>query len=200
MIKTLIFDLGKVIVDYNHAKIFAAIAQKSDFNEAEIQQMVFSSDLSANYERGKISTQEFYESVKKSLNLPMSLPEFDAAWNSTFELKSILDESLFENLSNKYRLIILSDTNEMHFEFIRKNFTILNYFDDFVLSYNVGAVKPSEQIYNEAIKSANCLPNECFFTDDRLPNVEGAKNVGINAILFETAENFLQDLKTMKLI
>ena len=198
MIKTLIFDIGKVIVDFDHAKIIQNVVQHCEFNEAEIQQTIFSTDLTKDYELGKISSLEFCEGVKKALNLQMNFAEFDSAWNSTFNLTPILPNEMFEKLSNQYRLLILSDTNEMHFEFIRANFDALNYFDDFVLSYQVGALKPSKEIFEATIEKAKCLPSECLFTDDRLPNVEGAKLCGIDGILFETAEKFEKGLDQLK--
>ncbi len=200
MIKTLIFDLGKVIVDFDHSKIVEIAAKHCEFDVADIREQLFSSELTKEYELGKISTEQFHKRVRDLLNLQMSLDEFRHAWNATFSLTPILPEKLFDKLSNKYRLLILSDTNEMHFEFIRENFAALNYFENLVLSYRVGALKPSSEIFNAVIEVAGCLPSECFFTDDRLPNVEGAKSCGIEAVLFETVEQFENDLQSMKLM
>ncbi len=195
MIKTFIFDLGKVIVNYDHSRITQRIEQFCDYKSEEIHKKIFASTVIHDYDLGKISSLQFFESVKDSLNLRMNFAEFAAVWNSTFDLEPIISEELIEKLAAKYRLIVLSDTNELHFEFIKQNFPILQYFDDFVLSYQVGAVKPAAEIFQIAIEKSDCLPEECFFTDDREGNVQGAKSFGINVVQFISSaqfEDFLQ--------
>lgn len=188
MIKTFIFDLGKVIVDFDHSRIVARIEQFCDYKSDEIYQIIFSSTVIHDYDLGKISSLQFYEAVKELLNLRMNFAEFADAWNCTFDLESIISEEFIKNLSRKYRLLILSDTNELHFEFIKQNFSIMQYFDDYVLSYQIGAVKPFPEIFLKAIEKANCSAEECFFTDDRESNVLGAQKVGIQAVQFLSAE------------
>jgi len=197
MIKTLIFDLGKVIVQFDHSRIIRRVEQFCDLNEDEISQKVFATTATQDYELGKISSLDFFESVKKSLDLRMNFSEFADAWNCTFDLEPIISEAFIENLANKYRLLILSDTNELHFEFIKQNFPILRYFDDYVLSYRVDVVKPDEKIFRAAIEKANCSAEECFFTDDREPNVLGAQKVGINAVQFLSAEQLEESIQNI---
>lgn len=190
MIKTFIFDLGKVIVNFDHSRIIKRIEQSCDLKSDEIYKIVFTSTTVRDYETGKISSLDFYSEVKKLLNLRMNFTEFADAWNSTFDMEPILSEKFIESLSKSYRLLVLSDTNELHFEFIKANFPIMHFFDDYVLSYQIDAVKPDPKIFLAAIEKANCLPEECFFTDDRSGNIEGAQSVGINALQFISAEQF----------
>ncbi|HYZ85498.1 MAG TPA: HAD-IA family hydrolase, partial [Bryobacteraceae bacterium] len=88
----------------------------------------------------------------------------------------------------------LSNTNAIHFEMIEANYPILRHFDDKILSYKVGAMKPSPRIYEEAIRRANCEPSEIFFTDDIPQYVEGAKMAGIDAVVFENAAQIQREL------
>jgi len=198
MIKTLIFDLGNVIVRFDHGRIVRRVEQFCDLSGSEIFERMFGSDIVHDYDHGKTSSVEFFDRVRKYLNLRMTFDEFSEAWNSTFDLNPILPEEMFESLSQKYRLLILSDTNELHFEFIKQNFSLLSYFDDFVVSYRVGAIKPAPEIFLAAVEKANCLPAECFFIDDREPNVEGARKIGIRAELFISAEQFAKDLRMLE--
>lgn len=200
MIKTLIFDLGKVIVNFDHSRIVQRIEQFCDFESDEIFKIIFASTATHDYELGNISSLEFFNEVKKLFNLRMSFAEFADAWTCTFDLEPIISEKFIEILSQKFRLLVLSDTNELHFEFIKANFPILRHFDDFVLSYQVGAVKPCAEILLAAIEKANCLPEECFFMDDREPNVIGAEKLGIKAVQFISAEKFAEDLQKRNLI
>lgn len=200
MIKTFIFDLGKVIVPFeldNQMKILEAVC---DLNHAVIRQKIFAAEELMLFETGKISAAELFEVLKKQLNLRMNFAEFTAAWNSIFILEPIISENFIEKLSKKYRLIILSDTNELHFEFIRQNFPVLRFFDDFVLSYKVGFAKPSAEIFQAAVEKAGCAAEECFFTDDKEANVVGAATFGINAVQFVSAEQFEREIKLRNLL
>jgi glucose-1-phosphatase len=200
MIKTFIFDLGNVIVRFDHSRIFKRIEQFCDLKSAEIQPIIFASTVVHDYDLGRISSPEFFEQATKLLSLRMTFIEFSDAWNSTFEAESILPDELIERLAEKYRLLILSDTNQLHFEFIKNNFPILRHFDDYVLSYETGSLKPQAEIYRTAVEKANCLPEECFFIDDREGNIFGARAVGINALLFDGSDTLVKDLKRLELL
>jgi glucose-1-phosphatase len=200
MIKTIIFDLGKVIVPFeldNQMKILETVC---DLKHTEISEKIFAAEELGLFETGKISAKNFFETLKELLGLRMNFDEFVTAWNSIFLLEPIISEDLIEKLSKKYRLIILSDTNELHFNFIKQNFPILRFFDDFVLSYEVGFLKPAAEIFQAAVEKANCAANECLFTDDREGNIAGALKFGINAILFTSAEQFENEIRRQKLI
>ncbi len=200
MIKTLIFDLGKVIVPFeldNQMKILETVG---DFKSVEIRAKIFAFEELMLFETGVISAAELFEVLKRTLGLRMNFAGFVTAWNSIFSPEPIISETLIEKLSRKYRLIILSDTNELHFDFIKRNFPILRFFDDFVLSYKVGFVKPSPEIYRAAVEAAGCAADECFFTDDKAANIAGAIKFGINAVLFESAAQFEREIKARHLL
>ena len=152
------------------------------------------------FEKGVIRPEELFAVLRQALGLRMNFDDFVAAWNSIFALEPIVSKSLIERLSKKYRLIILSDTNELHFEFIKRNFPILRFFDDFVLSYKVGFVKPSPEIFRVAVKKAKCAAKECFFTDDKESNVAGAIKFGIRAVHFESAAQFEREITSRNLL
>ena len=93
-----------------------------------------------------------------------------------------------------HRLLLLSNTNDIHFTMVERKYPIMRHFDDHVLSYRVGAMKPSPRIYQEAIARAGCRPEECFFTDDVAAYVDGALRAGIDAVRFESAAQVEQEL------
>lgn len=197
MIKTFIFDLGKVIVPYDHDRGLRLLEANCGVSVDDLRRRVYASEELNLYQTGKTSSTEFYEALKETLNLQMDFEEFARIWNHTFTLTPLIEESVIEDLAGKFRLLILSDTNELHFEFIRRHFPILRYFDDFVLSYEVGALKPSEEIFRAAVEKANCRAEECFFTDDILINVEAAGKIGMKAVQFVSSEQFQKDISKM---
>ena len=124
--------------------------------------------------------------------------EFKKLWNGIFILEPILSNDFFKELAENHKLLILSDTNETHFEFIREHFPVLKNFHDFILSYEVGHLKPAEEIFQVALEKAKCKPKECLFTDDKKSNCEGAEKLGIRTIHFESREQFINQLMVMR--
>jgi glucose-1-phosphatase len=107
----------------------------------------------------------------------------------------LIPESLIELLSERYRLLLLSNTNPIHFEMLRDAYPLLRHFDDYVLSYQVGALKPSARIYQEAIARAYCRPEECFFTDDIAAYTDAARQHGIDALQFQSLAQLESELR-----
>lgn len=200
-IKTFIFDLGKVIVPFELDNQYKIIESVCDFSRVDIEKTVRESIEIIYLEEGKIRPEKLFQSFKKLLGLRMNFEEFVQAWNSIFSsFEPLISEDLIKKLAANHRMIILSDTNELHFEFIKQNFPILRHFDDFVLSYEVGFVKPAPEIFRAAIEKAKCAPEECFYTDDRIINIEGAKKLGINAVQFISAPELEAELERRNLI
>ena len=156
MIKTFIFDLGNVLVSFNHNKIVERLQYVCRQSSDEIFAQAISSKLVQDYNLGKISSAEFFDSVNRGLELEMNFADFSRIWNCTFAPEPIIPERIIKKLSDSCRLLVLSDTNEIHFDFIKEIFPILDNFDDFVLSHKVGAVKPSEEIFRRVIERAEC--------------------------------------------
>lgn len=200
MTKTFIFDLGNVIVPFNHRKIVEKLQCVCEKASEEIFAETISSSFVQDYNLGKITSAEFFDSVNRGLKLKMNFADFSQAWNCTFDVEPIISEQFVKKLSESYRLLVLSDTNELHFDFIRENFSILDYFDEFVLSHRVGAVKPSAEIFQAVIEKVECLPNECIFIDDIEKNVEGARRYGMNALQFVSVEQLEAELRARNLV
>jgi putative hydrolase of the HAD superfamily len=135
--------LGNVIVSFDHNKIVQRFTAACEHSREDIFGKAISSLLVREYTLGAISTAEFYEAVIKELGMKMSFEDFFEAWNCTFTPEPLIAEQTVKALSEKYKLLVLSDTNEMHFDFIKENYPILNYINEFVLSHKVNAVKPS---------------------------------------------------------
>jgi putative hydrolase of the HAD superfamily len=194
MIKTLIFDLGKVIVPFDHDIGLQILEKNCAFSREDMRRKIFASKELELYQSGVISSDEFFIAIKTILDLQISYSLFVKIWNSSFTFTPIIDEKIIVGLSRKFRMLILSDTNEIHFEFIKTKFPVLRHFDDFILSYKVGVLKPSEKIFRLAVEKAGCRAEECFFTDDIKINVEGAKKIGIHAFQFVSAYQFQKDI------
>lgn len=193
--KALIFDLGGVIVPLDFQQAYTRMEPLCAYSAAEIPKRIGSTDLVRRLECGQIEPEPFAHELLTLLGAkPMPYEEFQQFWSWIFRPGPILPESLFRSLREQYRLILLSNTNSMHYELLSRQYPLLDLFHEKVLSYKVGAMKPDPAIYLEAIKQAGCLPEECFFTDDVLPYVEGARQQGIDAVQFQSPEQLATEL------
>lgn len=196
MIKTVIFDLGRVIVPFEFRRGYAQIETLCGIPAAELPGRIAKTGLVPCFERGEIGPREFVRQFAESLNLQITYEQFCEIWCSIFMPETLVPEELLIGIRRRYRLLLLSNTNAIHFEMIRKSYPLLRHFNSLILSYEVGAMKPSPLIYQRAIEEAGCLAEECFFTDDMAEYVEGARRAGIDAVQFQSAAQIEEELKS----
>ena len=194
MIKTVIFDLGKVLIPFDFSRGYCAMEKFCDYPAAEIPKRIAATDLVHRFETGLVEPRDFVEQLSRMLDLRATYEQFCEIWSSIFLPDTLVPESLLAGIGARYRLLVLSNTNAIHFAMVRQRYPMLRHFHDLVLSYEVKAMKPSPAIYREAIARAQCLPEECFYTDDIPAYVEGARREGIDAVQFESCAQLERDL------
>jgi glucose-1-phosphatase len=198
--KAIIFDLGNVIVPFDFKRGYTAMELLCPYAASEIPKRIRTTDLVQRFETGQIASKSFVKELCRLLELPVSHEQFCDLWTSVFLPHTLIPESLLANLARQYRLVLLSNTNEIHFQMIRRNYPLLDHFDHFVLSYEVGALKPSRRIYEEAVARAGCRPDECFFIDDVELFVEGARQAGLEAVRFENYSQLETELRRQSIL
>lgn len=195
-IKVIIFDLGKVLFDYDLniiSKSFLPYAQKKEALKNINNFIKENDDFFSKYEKGQISSLDFYKGLSKIVDLDIDYEHFCDLWNNIFTPITEMI-SFIPILHKKYRLAILSNTNDLHYEFLKKLYPdCFKNFDDFFLSYKMNLKKPENEIYNKVIEDCNVQPQEIFFTDDLDVNVNAAKKCGINAFVFKNLERLKKD-------
>lgn len=194
MFKTVIFDLGKVIVPFDFSRGYSAMEALCGYRAADIPARIATSDLVQRFETGLVSPQHFVEQLCGILELKADYNQFCEIWSSIFLPETLVPESLLAGLRKRFRLLLLSNTNAIHYKMIRETYPLLRHFDEYVLSFEVGAMKPSPVIYQEAIARAKCRPEECFYTDDIAAYVEAAIREGMNAVQFHSREQLETEL------
>lgn len=195
MIRSILFDLGNVLVPFDIQRGYQQLSRASGLPEEEVAVRIRESGLYEVYESGQIETDSFLDEFTKVLGYRSSIDEFREVWNSIFFPHTATSEELVVDLKSRYRLVLLSNTNDLHFHWLRERYPILNHFDAYTLSYQVGAMKPSERIYAAAVENAQCKPEECFFTDDIERYVEAARSFGIDAEQFVGEEKLREHLR-----
>jgi len=184
MIKTVISDLGRVILFFDNHIFFRKMADHCPYSAEEIAGMVHRyPDLIRIFDSGKLSPSEFFGRVTGILSADIDEEPFSSVYSDVFTLNQPVLE-IIKRLRPDYRLVLLSNTDAIRFGFIRRRFPEIFVFDEYVLSYEFGWVKPERRIYLEALKLAQAEANECLFMDDIPEYVEAARELGIRTILY----------------
>lgn len=197
MIKTIVFDLGQVVIKYDIKKFINSFVSKMPLKLENISVEDVKKeygDVIHNFEKGLISSKDFYTQLSLRTHYKGTYNEFSLIWNGIFEKPTYDVINLIEKLKNKYKVFALSNTNELHIDYLRKNYPIvLNVFDKCFLSHEMHQRKPDNNIY-QTVKSFS--DDEIFFVDDKKENISGAVKNGFKAKQFTTFENLVNDLKS----
>jgi putative hydrolase of the HAD superfamily len=194
MYKAIIFDLGKVLVQFDFKRGYRALEKLCPHTAAEIPARLAPTGLVERFETGLISPRDFVGEFCRILEFDLTYSRFCEIWGCIF-LETLVPESMLEGLASRYRLLLLSNTNALHFDVIRRKYPMLRHFHDLVLSYEIKAMKPDPAIFHAAITRAGCRPEECFYTDDIAEYVAGARAQGIDAVQFQSAGQIQGELK-----
>ncbi len=195
-IKVLLFDLGNVLVDFNHRIALERISAFCDKSPRELEDFFFQSPLTGAFERGEVSPEEFFRLVKEALCLRLGYDSFVSIWNEVFSLNT--DNRavyhIVNSLRQKYRTALLSNTNVLHYQYLKENFPVFGVLHEQFLSFEMGLAKPQEQIYQKVIASLGVLPENIFYTDDRRELAECAGRLGLKSFIFVNAGQLIRDM------
>jgi putative hydrolase of the HAD superfamily len=195
MISTVISDLGRVILWFDNKIFFRKMTAYCSLTEEKIREIVHkNSEFIELFDTGKITPQEFHSRAIAKLDARIGYKEFFAAYTDVFSSNPpVLD--ILEKLKGEYRLILLSNTDVVRFAFIKSKYPEILIFDDYVLSFEVGYMKPHPEIYKEALKRAGAEAPEAVFIDDMEENIIGAKALGLKGILYKPDTDLEKELR-----
>ncbi len=198
-IKVIAFDLGNVLLPFSRWKAVFNIARISKKNPFAIALWFLLFGQWQDFDRGKYTTTEFYEVVKKGLKFKISEEEFSDAFADMFrENTQVIN--LLPLLKQKFKLILLSDINPVHANFCINRYKFLNIFDKKILSYQVKVKKPAPEMFQILIREAEACPEEIIFIDDKAGNARGAERAGIHGLHFKSEKQLLNFFTQNKLL
>jgi FMN phosphatase YigB (HAD superfamily) len=194
-VKAILFDLGNVLIDFDHTRAAESIAYFTDLSPEEIFNLFFDSGITGLFEEGKISPVQFFTEVKKMLDLEMDYPQFVPVWNEIFFFseKNLGVYRLARKLKKTYKFAILSNINVLHFEYIKRTFPLFSAFP-IITSCELGARKPHPEIYQKALQILGAAAENVFYTDDRAELVATANKLGIRSSVFKDVDGLRKDL------
>ena len=195
MIKNIIFDVGKVLVEYDPD----GMMKKLGFDEETLQtvnQAVFQNELWNESDRGVLSPEELLEAfIANNPAYEKEIRQVIDAVGDTISLMPYTVEWVKGLKERGYHLYILSNYAEYTYEKTSHKMEFLPYMDGVVFSYRCKLIKPEKEIYEYICETYGLKPEESVFLDDREDNVQAARNMGMNGIEFE---NYAQGSETLE--
>lgn len=188
MIRTILFDMGNVLVHFSHARMCQQLAALVGRTESEVRGWLFDTGVHVSCDRGTLTPEEFHRWFEQQAGKDLRLDQLKFAASDIFAVNTPMLPILDTLREQGKRLVLLSNTSAWHFEFVQREFGVLDRFDDFVLSYAVQANKPEPEIFHAALAKIDCAPEECFYTDDIEEYVLAGRSHGLQAEVFTTAE------------
>jgi len=190
---TIFFDLGNVLLFFDLEKMASQLASCMKISLEQLwEEQLLRPGILQNYETGRLSSEEFYRFLQSKSAHTFSFRDMMMAMSDIFTPNVEL-WPIVEALKNQgYRLVLISNTNECHFNFAYWHYPILKLFDRFILSYEVGACKPNPLIFEKALKEAK---GKTFYTDDIPAFVEAGRTAGLDAELFTNVPMLHKHLK-----
>jgi len=209
-IKALIFDLGGVIVDLDFSRFFKEVIEVSPLQSPQSSLLLEFWRQSEIYHQGKITNEDFYNQACELLQVcVLNEEEFFKSFNSVISHvnNDVLDLIKSLKKTKKYKLILLSNVNKSHWNYLVNNLIkekstrdFIGLFDDLLLSFQLYLTKPHQEIYQLAIRRAGCRPDEIAFVDDGLKNIRSAEELGIHGIRYTKLNELKVELKKLGII
>ena len=190
-IRAVVFDFGNVLAYFSHRKAAEQLAAfaPAGVTADEIIAFLFDAELEARFESGEIPSVEVLGLLRSRLGLAGSDGELAHAYADMFSANEEVC-SLVPHLQGRYRLLLLSNTNDLHYRHFRRQFAdVLDRFDGLVTSHEVGLRKPDPRIYEYTGRLAGARPAECLFIDDLPANVEGARACGWQGVVYRKGDD-----------
>lgn len=195
-VKTIIFDLGGVLLDLKKQACIDAFVALGYHNVRELLGEYAQKGVFLQLEEGLISAPEFRDIVRQNIGKPVSDADIDHALNQFLVDVPDYKLSMLLELRKKYQVFMLSNTNEIMFEgdikkiFRKQGLEITDYFDRFFLSYEMKVAKPKPLIFENLIAESGINPVETLFLDDSQANLDAASKFGFKTYLARPKEDF----------
>ena len=196
----IVFDLGNVLIPFDYNILIKKLdAVKPGLGIYFVDTYFANYDFHRDFERGEISEEKFIEKILEILDHSIDGETFCNYFSCIFKQNKEV-AALLPALKNKYKLILLSNTNSIHEKYGWEHYDFLKYFDDLILSHKIGAVKPEEKIYR-AVEKSSCSPaEEHIFIDDIEEYVNAAKSFGWDGVQFKGYKSLIRQLKLRDII
>lgn len=195
-IKNLIIDFGGVLIDLNRQRCIENFKRLGLPDVEVVLDIYHQQDFFQKYEKGLITSAEFRDVIREKIGKPVTDAQIDDAWNSFLVSIPAAKLDLLLNLRKDYVVYLLSNTNEIHWQwscqhaFPYKTFQVENYFEHIYLSYEMNMAKPDAEIFQKVLDDTSIIPAETLFIDDSAANCRAAEALGITTYTPQAGEDW----------
>jgi putative hydrolase of the HAD superfamily len=199
-IRLVVFDLGKVLLDFDYGIAARHLSLKSRLNPGQIMELLLQTPLLVDYEIGQMSSAEFHVALVRKAGLRADFEEFARLFGDIFSpiqpMLGLLEQVRAAGLPTA----VLSNTNELAIQFIRQHYPFFAAFSHQILSYEHRAMKPDPRLYHAVEQSSGVRPDEILFVDDRPENVDAARQLGWHAFVHHDSATTRQTFSAFGLV
>ena len=193
VIEAVIFDLGNVLIAVDETRALDRMAARTGKTRRELENYVMLTPSVNQLARGELSSQRFFEIVRKDTGFDGDFAEFARIWSDIFTpIEPTI--ALARRLKGQVTRLILSNTNAIHMDYVLGKFPIVREFEGLVLSHEVGLLKPDPRIYELTLQRFGLRAGCVVFIDDIPTNVEGARAVGLHGIHYQNPDQVRLEL------
>lgn len=186
--QAVVFDLGKVLLDFDYGIAVARMADRCHLSTRELQTLINQSPLLHRYESNILSTAQFFAEVQRGCGFRGDLEDFRAIFADIFSSIDPMVRLHGELRARGTPMYLFSNTNEIAVGHIRARFPFFRQFDGYILSYEHNAMKPDAKLYEVVERMSGRSGAQLLYIDDRPENIGAGERRGWQTILHETAE------------
>lgn len=198
--KTLAFDLGNVLFKFDYTIALSKIKNKMNLSISEVIYSLYDKNFTIPFEKGLVTGEQFHKSFCNEFGINFSYHEFVDIWCKIFSpISEVID--LAGRLRGKYPLYLISNINQLHFEYLYTEYKpVFSLFDDLILSYEVKSVKPELKIYQALSDASGAAFSDIIYIDDRQDLITEANKLKLNCIQFKNSQQLVEDLASLGII
>lgn len=189
MNKALIFDLGRVLVEYDQQQMLDSLASVCQVDTQKLRALF--GPVAQQLDTGRMGASEFHRYLIEQAGATKDYQQFEVAFCASLERNEFALRYVTQLRSRGIKIGVISNTNQGHTTHLRRILPELAMFDDVILSNEVGLRKPDAEIFQLALKNLSITAQDAIFVDDIAENVTGAESVGILGIVHTSWENTL---------
>lgn len=198
--QAVVFDLGRVLLDFDYRIATNRLAQHCALSSDELRRLLDQSPLLHRYESGQLSNEQFFAEFQSAAGFRGDLATFAPIFDDIFTPIEPMVLLHAELRTRDVPTFIFSNTNHLQVSHIRQRYPFFAGFSGYVFSYQHGAMKPDPRLYEVVERTAGCAGAALFYLDDRPENVEVARARGWQAIVHVTSEASRRALQAAGLI
>lgn len=187
-IRLVVFDLGKVLVDFDYHIAARHLSPHTHLSPEQIIELLLHSPLLLEYERGEMSNADFYQALVHKTGLRASFEEFATRFGDIFSPIAPMIDLLERVQASNRPTAVLSNTNDLAIRHIRAHYPFFERFQHHILSFEHRAMKPDPALYRVLEQASGVPPAQILFLDDRPENVEAAQQLGWQAFVHHDPE------------